>query len=109
MDWKDKLKEIDKEAGSKIIDELDELLETLKSGGNVFLQQQTVKISGYLVQLSTGAITFDQLNFYLEDIKDLLIAEGLKASVETKVTIDQVIKAIATFLSGVVSRLIIAE
>lgn len=109
MDWKDKLKEIDQEAGSKIIDELNDLLESLKDNGSLFLKEQTVKISRYLTQLATGEINFDQLNFYLEDIKDLLIAEGLKSSVEAKVKIDQVLKTVTNFLAGVVGRLIITN
>jgi len=92
--WEEFIDNLQDEATQLIKDELKTLIMTAQDDSNAFVQRQGEKLELYLNQLAEGAITKEQFEGYVTDIRDLTKMQSLKMSVASKARAQRFAKGI---------------
>ena len=90
--WEEFLDNLQDEAATLLKDDLKILIMTAKDDSNAFVQRQGEKLELYLNQLADGAITKEQFEGYVTDIRDLTKMQSLKMSVASKARAQRFVK-----------------
>ena len=90
--WERFLDNLQGETATLIKDELKTLIITAQDDSNAFVQRQGEKLELYLNQLADGAITKEQFEGYVTDIRDLTKMQSLKMSVAGKARAQRFVK-----------------
>jgi len=92
--WEEFLDNLQDEAATLLKDDLKTLIMTAQDDSNAFVQRQGEKLELYLDQLAEGAITKEQFEGYVTDIRDLTKMQSRKMSVAVKARAQRLVKGI---------------
>ncbi|MGH9786327.1 MAG: hypothetical protein ACRD88_19335 [Terriglobia bacterium] len=92
--WEEFLDNLQHEAATLLKDDLRALILNAQDDSNAFIQRQGEKLELYLNQLAEGAITKEQFEGYVTDIRDLTKMQSLKMSVAGKASAQRLVKGI---------------
>lgn len=92
--WEEFLDNLQDEAATLLKHDLKTLIMTAQEDSNAFVQRQGEKLELYLNQLAEGAITKEQFEGYVTDIRDLTKMQSLKMSVAGKARAQRFAKGI---------------
>jgi len=92
--WEKFLDNLEDEAATLLKDELKTLILNAQDDSNAFVQRQGEKLELYLNQLGEGAITKEQFEGYVTDIRDLTKMRSVKMSVASKARAQRFVKGI---------------
>jgi len=92
--WEEFIDNLEDEAATLIKDDLRALIMTAQGDSNAFVQRQGEKLELYLNQLADGAITKEQFEGYVTDIRDLTKMRSVKMSVASKARAQRFVKGI---------------
>ena len=92
--WEEFLDNLQDDVATSIKDDLRALIMTAQDDSNAFIQRQGEKLELYLNQLAEGAITKEQFEGYVTDIRDLTKMQSVKMSVAGKARAQRLAKGI---------------
>ena len=92
--WEDFIDTLEDESAKLLKTELRDLITMAKDDSKEFIQRQGEKLELYLNQLADGAITKEQFEGYVTDIKDLTKMQSLKMTVAGKASAQRIVKGI---------------
>jgi len=104
--WEEFIDNLQDEAATLIKDDLRTLILHTQDDSNAFVQRQGDKLELYLNQLADGAITKEQFEGYVTDIRDLTKMQSRKMSVAGKASAQRLVKGITKLvIKGLVAAL----
>lgn len=104
--WEDFIDNLIDNSGKLAKDDLKNLIKSAENDSEEFINAQGVKMERYLTQLATNAITKDEFEGYILDIKNLTEMQALKMSVAGKAKAQSLVNGISNLIINGLLKLI---